>query len=161
MSRLLTFLLGAAAGAAASHFLDPESGRRRRSEMREQAVSKVQSGAGQAATTASHAAHKAKGVVSHATPTGTRLEDPDDVTLARKVETEIFRAADAPKGDVSVNADAGVVYLRGTAEEPWIARLADEAGKVEGVKGVKNLLHRPGTPAPAPEPRGTVTDRAS
>ena len=161
MSRLLTFLLGAAAGGAAAHFLDPQSGRRRRNEMRDQTVSKVQSGAGQAATTASYAAGKAKGAVAQATPTGTRLEDPDDVTLARKVETEIFRAADAPKGDVSVNAEAGVVYLRGTADDAWIARLADEAGRVEGVKGVKNLLHRPGTPAPAAEPRGAVTDRAS
>ena len=161
MSRLFTLLLGAAAGAAAAHFLDPQSGRRRRHEMRDQAMSKVHSGAGQAATTASYAAGKAKGTVASATPSPTRLEDADDVTLARKVETEIFRAADAPKGDVSVDVQAGVVYLRGTAEDAWIARLADEAGRIDGVKGVKNLLHRPGTPAPAAEPRGAFTERTS
>ena len=72
------------------------------------------------------------------------------MTLARKVETEIFRAADAPKGDVAVDVQDGVVHLRGeVADEVWIARLADEADKVDGVKGVKNLLHRPGTPAPS------------
>ena len=94
-----------------------------------------------------------------AAPTGDRLEDADDVTLARKVETEIFRDADAPKGDVSVDVQAGVVYLRGmVADQAWIERLADEAKKVDGVKGVKNLLHRPGTPAPAAEPRGAIQD---
>jgi osmotically-inducible protein OsmY len=159
MTRLLTLLLGAAAGAAAAHFLDPQSGRRRRHQMRDQAVSKVRSGAGEAVTTASYAAGKAKGAVATATPSGTRVEEADDVTLARKVESEIFRAPDAPKGDVSVDVQSGVVHLRGTADDNWIARLADDAGKVDGVKGVRNLLHRPGTPAPAAEPRGAVTDR--
>jgi osmotically-inducible protein OsmY len=71
------------------------------------------------------------------------------VTLARKVETEIFRAPDAPKGDVSVDVQHGVAHLRGeVADEQWITRLGQEAEKVEGVKGVENLLHRPGTPAP-------------
>lgn len=157
MSRLFTLLIGAAAGAAASRFLDSS----RRNQIRDQAVSKLKTGAGQAATTAGHAAGKAKGAVASAAPTGTRLEDADDVTLARKVETEIFRAPDVPKGDVSVDVQAGVVYLRGTADDAWIARLADEAGKVDGVKGVKNLLHRPGTPAPAAEPRGAFTERSS
>ena len=154
MSRLLTLLIGAAAGAAATHFLDP----RRRGQIRDQAVSKVQSGAGQAASTASHAAAKAKGAVASATPSST--PDLDDVSLARKVETEIFRAADAPKGDVSVDVQRGVAHLRGeVADEQWITRLGEEAEKVDGVKGVENLLHRPGTPAPAAEPRGTVSER--
>jgi osmotically-inducible protein OsmY len=154
MSKLFTLLIGAAAGAAATHFLDP----RRRNEIRDQAVSKVQAGAGHAATTASYAAGKAKGAVASATPSST--PDLDDVSLARKVETEIFRAPDAPKGDVSVDVQAGVVHLRGTVtDENWIARLADQADKVDGVKGVRNLLHRPGTPAPAAEPRGAITER--
>ncbi len=110
---------------------------------------------------AGHAADKAKGAVATATPSPAS-EDVDDKTLAHKVETEIFRAPDAPKGDVSVDVQHGVAHLRGeVADERWITRLGDEAEKVDGVKGVENLLHRPGTPAPAAEPRGTVTDRAS
>jgi osmotically-inducible protein OsmY len=101
--------------------------------------------------------------VASATPSmpgSHRIDDVDDVTLARKVETEIFRDADAPKGQVSVDVQAGVVYLRGViADDAWIERLADGAKKIDGVKGVKNLLHRPGTPAPAAEPRGAVHDR--
>ena len=66
---------------------------------------------------------------------------------------------DAPKGQVSVDVQAGVANLRGElADEGWIARLADEAAKVDGIKGVNNLLHAPGTPAPSPEPQGTATE---
>ena len=153
MSRLPTLLLGAAIGAAATHFLDPTSGRRRRHELRDQAASKAGSGAAKAASTASYAAGKAKGAVHSVTPSGS--SDLDDVGLARKVETEIFRDTEAPKGDVSVDVQAGVAYLRGTvADEQWIARLGDDAKKVDGIKGVNNLLHEPGKPAPAAEPRG-------
>jgi osmotically-inducible protein OsmY len=164
MSRLITLLFGVAAGAAAAHFLDPDSGRKRRNQLRDRAASKAHAGKEQAATKASYAAGKAKGAVSAATPSmpgSHRIEDVDDVTLARKVETEIFRAPDAPKGDVSVDVQAGVANLRGVvADEAWITRLADDAKKVDGIKGVNNLLHRPGTPAPAPEPRGAVTERS-
>jgi osmotically-inducible protein OsmY len=176
MSRLPTFLIGAAAGAAAAHFLDPESGRRRREALRAQgtkarqgatdAAHKAETVAGHAKDTAAGAAQKAqavagqtKGAVTSAIP-GTGLKDADDVTLARKVETEIFRSADAPKGDVSVDVQAGVAYLRGeVADDSWRARLADDASHVDGIKGVENLLHPPGTPAPAAEPRGAVTER--
>jgi osmotically-inducible protein OsmY len=141
MSRLFTLLLGAGAVAAAAKYFSDSSNRK---QLR-------------------HAAGKAKGAVARATPSvpGThRLDDADDVTLARKVETEIFRAPDAPKADVSIDVQAGVVYLRGVvADDAWIQRLADDAKKVDGIKGVKNLLHRPGTPAPAAEPRGAVQDR--
>jgi len=161
MSRLITLLFGAAAGAAAAHFLDRDSGARRRSQLRDKAGSKARSGASQAATTASRAAGKVKGAAATATPSmGDRVEDVDDVTLARKVETVIFRDADAPKGQVSVDVQAGVVYLRGmVADDAWRERLAEEARKVDGVKGVKNLLHRPGTPAPAADPRGAIGEQ--
>jgi osmotically-inducible protein OsmY len=153
MSRIFTLLLGAAAGAAATRFLASD----RRNQLRDQAVAKVQSGAGQAATTARDAASKAKGAVASATPS--RTADLDDVSLARKVESEIFRAPDAPKGDVSVDVQAGVASLRGETNEPWITRLAEDAEKVDGIKAVNNLLHPPGTPAPAAEPRGAITER--
>jgi osmotically-inducible protein OsmY len=158
MSRLFTLLLGAGIGAAATHFLDPENGRRRRAQLRDKASSKASAGASRAAGTATHAAAKAKGAVATAAPTGST--DLDDAGLAHKVETEIFRDAAAPKGDVSVDVQAGVVYLRGTVDDPeWIARLGDAAAKVDGIKGVNNLLHEPGKPAPAAAPREAIHDR--
>jgi osmotically-inducible protein OsmY len=124
MSRLIKLLFGVGIAAAAIYY---------RREIRERAAI---------------AAGKTKGTVTTATSSLTS-EDVDDKTLAHKVETEIFRAPDAPKGDVSVDVQRGVAHLRGeVADEQWITRLGQEAEKVEGVKGVENLLHRPGTPTP-------------
>jgi osmotically-inducible protein OsmY len=159
MSRVPTFLLGAAAGAAAAHFLDPDSGARRRNTLRDRGASKARSAASSAQTQAHNVAGQAKGAASKVTPSATRLEDADDVTLARKVESHIFRDANVPKGDVSVDVQGGIAYLRGTVDDEWNERLASEARNVDGIKGVKNLLHAPGTPAPAAEPRGMVQER--
>ena len=69
-------------------------------------------------------------------------KDYDDVTLARKVESELFRPADAPKGSVSVNVNDGVVELRGELpDQAQIDELGSNAKKIDGVKDVRNLLH--------------------
>ena len=80
-----------------------------------------------------------------------RAEDPpDDHTLAQKVESQLFRRAGVPKGQVSVNAEEGVVFLRGVMErQEDIGRRGEEARRIAGVQAVENLVHRPGTPAPA------------
>jgi osmotically-inducible protein OsmY len=73
----------------------------------------------------------------------------DDATLKAKVETELFREADAPKGSVSVNAQYGVVQLRGELEsQDMIDQLVARAREIDGVNNVENLLHLPGTEAP-------------
>ena len=147
MGKSLSFLAGAAVGAAAVFFLDPQAGARRRSVTRDKALSTAKSTADQAAGRAKHAAHQAQGAAASAKPSGPTTFD--DVTLARKVEAEIFRSADAPKGGVSVNAENGVVFLRGeVADQEWIDRFGTLAEQVEGVAAVRNLLHRPGTEAP-------------
>jgi osmotically-inducible protein OsmY len=150
MGNPMTFLAGAAVGAAAAYFLDPQGGARRRHEARDKTVSKVKSGASDAASSAKYTAGKAQGAVHSVTPSMPGHGDaPDDATLVHKVESEIFRAADAPKGSVSVNAENGVVFLRGVVDDrDWIQRLGSDAKKVEGVKEVRNLLHLPGTEAP-------------
>jgi osmotically-inducible protein OsmY len=72
--------------------------------------------------------------------------------LARKVETEIFREPDVPKGQIDVNAADGVVSLRGEVESAeMIDQLVERTRNVQGVQGVENLLHVPGTPAPMHE----------
>jgi osmotically-inducible protein OsmY len=72
----------------------------------------------------------------------------DDITLVHRVESEIFRGPDAPKGHVNVNAADGVVELRGQVSQEQIAELGKAARRVAGVREVHNLLHVPGTPAP-------------
>jgi osmotically-inducible protein OsmY len=85
------------------------------------------------------AAGKAKSAVSG-------RKDYDDVTLARKVESELFRPADVPKGSISVNVNDGVVELRGElSDQKQIDELGDTAKKIDGVKDVRNLLHTAGS----------------
>jgi osmotically-inducible protein OsmY len=157
MRSVFTFALGAAAGAAAAHFLDPDSGRKRRGEARQQAQAKASSAASAVQTQAQHAAGSVKGAAHAVTPS--RHGEMDDATIADRVRTEIFRAQDAPKGSVSIDVQAGVVYLRGEAEPVWIDKLADEARRVDGVESVKNLLHAPGTPSPTAEPRFLASEQ--
>jgi osmotically-inducible protein OsmY len=158
MKSVLSFALGAAAGAAAAHFLDPDSGRRRRHVTRDQAASKAAGAAAAMQTQAQYAAGHVKGMAHAVTPH--RHEEMDDQTLADRVRSEIFRAEDAPKGNVSVDVQAGVAYLRGeVADQAWIERLGADARKVQGITGVKNLLHAPGTPTPAAEPRFLASEQ--
>ena len=139
------------AGYAAAWFLDPEKGARRRNVTRDKAMSYARKGQQEAARKADYASGVAKGAASAVTPAGNgdaaeRLNDP---ALARKVESEIFRAEDAPKGSVNVSVEDGIVYLRGQVEESQaIERLVADAEKVDGVRDVKSLLHTPGEPAP-------------
>jgi hypothetical protein len=74
----------------------------------------------------------------------------DDVTLARKVESEIFRPANAPKGKVDVNAVDGVVWLRGEVKnQAQVESIEAAVRAIPEVEGVENLLHLPKTPAPS------------
>jgi len=124
------FALAGAIGAALAYFFDPDNGRRRRKELIKRA---------------------GKSFRQAGKPAGDAAAQPDDVTLARKVESEIFRDADVPKGKINVNVEDGVVYLRGELEQPDLIKdLESQARRVQGVRDVENLLHTPGQEAPAP-----------
>jgi osmotically-inducible protein OsmY len=71
------------------------------------------------------------------------------MTLKHKIETELFRAPDAPKGSVNVDVVDGVVALRGEVERPEQVRdLESKARGIAGTRDVENLLHTPGSRAP-------------
>jgi gas vesicle protein len=159
-------VLGGVAGAAAQFFFDPHSGKRRRHVARDRTMAFFRRGSRELGQKARYAEGVAEGLTHKAsTPIrqAERSEEFDDVTLARKVETEIFRGRDVAKGDVNVNAEHGVVYLRGQLEQPeQIRELVEATEKVDGVKRVENLLHLPNTPAPTKdETRGKATPASS
>jgi osmotically-inducible protein OsmY len=92
---------------------------------------------GVAQGTAYKVAHAVPGVGGHKPPA-------DDMTLAQKVESIAFREARVPKDHVNVNAENGVVSLRGRLQDgDQIARLIRATEAIEGVKAVNNLLHTP------------------
>ena len=141
---------GVATGWLIGFFFDPQSGKRRRNVTRDRTAAFFRRrwrGVGQSAhASAAYGSGLAKRV------THLREEEKpgmDDVTLARKVETELFRDADVPKGQINVNAEDGVVFLRGEVGTPdLLEELERRAKKVKGVDEVRNLMHLPGQPAP-------------
>jgi osmotically-inducible protein OsmY len=124
-------LFGAAAAGAAAWFMKKD----------ERAKAYVERYAGQA-----------KGAVSSVAPGAGRApaeERLNDPALARKVESEIFREGDIPKGSISLNVEHGVVYLRGELpDRQQMDELVARTRKVDGVRGVENLTHLPSEPAP-------------
>lgn len=150
--RMRVWLFGAGVGAATTYFADPQSGRRRRSMARDRGLAFVRRTSGRAEQVGRGVAADAQGVTEKLQHTAEAPKDFDDATLARKVETEIFREPDVPKGQIDVNAADGVVSLRGEVESAeMIEQLVERTRNVQGVQGVENLLHVPGTQAPMHE----------
>jgi osmotically-inducible protein OsmY len=146
------FAVGAAVGAAFVYFFDPVTGRRRRKLTADQATAKVRRGWRRGERAGRTVAAEAYGVGQKLEHRDEEPKEFDDVTLARKVETEIFRDRDVPKGQINVNAQEGVVQLRGQVPTPdMINALIERTRKVQGVREVENLLHLPGTRAPTHE----------
>jgi hypothetical protein len=145
------FLGGLAAGASLAYFFDPERGRRRRHLARDRAVGVSHRVTRRTGRTLRAVAAQAQG---HARGLAHRLRpgpvaELDDIELAHKVESILFRDRRVPKGQISVNAEEGRVFLRGEVEPDLIADLEHAVRKIRGVRDVENLLHPPGTPAPA------------
>src|SRR3954451_1985862 len=141
--------LAGATGAAAAYLLDPDRGHARRVQARDQLLSRARHARRDLDKRAHYAAGSATGRVKRATSGGGDKPSLNDVGLARKVESVIFRPEDAPKGRVSVNVEGDVVFLRGEVEnQEQIDTLVRGAEHVEGVEDVRNLMHLPGEPAP-------------
>jgi osmotically-inducible protein OsmY len=143
------FLLTAGTIAGLAYFFDPDRGRTRRAQARDRAAAAMRRLVRRAERLGRGAGAQAYGLKQQATHRTEEPRDLDDVTLARKVETEIFRDADAPKGQVNVEVVKAVVTLRGQVDTPdLIEELERQTRKVTGVRDVENLLHTPDTPAP-------------
>jgi len=85
--------------------------------------------------------------IVHLVPRQTEVAD--DETLRQRVESQLFRDRHIPKGDLNINCEHGMVILRGELDSPQeIAHLEGRIRHIPGVRGVQNLLHPHGTPAP-------------
>lgn len=130
-----------AIGAAVTYFGDAQNGARRR------AVAKDKAGA-YWRRLVRRSGRSAQGAGPFLTGRARRVrhlrETPkeyDDATLAQKVQSEVFRPADAPKGDVDVNVANGVVELRGQVADPeMIDELVSKVRRVQGVRDVRSYL---------------------
>jgi hypothetical protein len=147
---------GIALGALLQYFLDRTAGRRRRHTVRDRAMSRMRRGERRAAQRARRAESHALGIARRRVNAARRgqREPLDDVTLAHKVESELYRRARVPKGQISINAEDGLVFLRGVIDrQEDIERIGAAARQIAGVREVENLIHLPGTPAPPSHPK--------
>jgi hypothetical protein len=118
-------------GAVAAFFLDPVSGKRRRSVTRDWVGARFRG-------------------VGRGAQTGQESPPENDAALAHKVESELFQGLDIPSGQINVNAEDGVVSLRGVVKRPsQISEVEKRVWEIAGVRGVQNLMHLEGTPAPS------------
>jgi hyperosmotically inducible protein len=154
---------GIVLGLVLEYFLDPKAGRRRRHTARDRALSRLRRGERRAARRARRTESHAVGLARRTFNARPRRREPlDDVTLAHKVESELYRRTGVPKGRVSVNAEDGVVFLRGVIDrQEDIERIEAGTRRIAGVRDVENLLHMPGTPAPASRPKRERAIRGS
>lgn len=146
-----SILAAGAVGGALEYLLDPERGRRRRNMARDRLAATVRRGSRSLSRTARGASTHAYSLSQkalHLQPE--EWSAPNDATLVQRVESRLFRDPTIPKGQLTINAEAGVVVLRGELDRPEDIRAVEAAVlKMPGVRDVDNLLHLPGTPAPS------------
>jgi osmotically-inducible protein OsmY len=140
-------LITIAGTGAAAYFLDPDQGKRRRHLAQDRLAAFYRQRARNTERAARAASSYAAGFKERA-KASVREEQPpgDDVTLKSKIETELFREPDAPKGSVNIDVADGVVTLRGQVERPeQVRELEAKARSIAGTRDVENLLHTPGS----------------
>jgi gas vesicle protein len=136
-------------GAAAAFFLDPVSGKRRRHVARDWVAARFRRGGQKAGQAGRAVGARAYGTWRSATHVSEAGVPESDATLAHKVESEVFRGLDIPSGRVNINAEYGVITLRGAVDRTeQIEELELRTRRVGGVRDVENLLHLSGTSAP-------------
>jgi hyperosmotically inducible periplasmic protein len=66
---------------------------------------------------------------------------PDDLVITDRVKSELFAVVDVPKGEINLNVENGVLYIRGHLDDAeQIDDLVTLAKGVEGVVRVENLI---------------------
>lgn len=146
---MIGLLAAGATGAALAYFLDRENGTRRRHEARDRLGSAWRRGSARLDRYSRFAVGHAKGELREAARfEAENVPPPNDAALADKVASIIFRDPAVDKGKINVNAEEGIVVLRGEAAHPeQIRALVEQARAIPGVRDVENLLHPPHTPA--------------
>lgn len=135
------------------YFMDPDRGRRRRNMARDRWIARSRRMVRACRGLWRGAAAETYGVshrIIHLVPKTTDVAD--DETLRQRVESQLFRDRHIPKGDLNINCEHGMVILRGELDsQVEIAHLEERVRRTPGVRGVQNLLHIHGTPAPNKE----------
>jgi osmotically-inducible protein OsmY len=150
MSKLTKLGSLAAVGAGLTYFFDPDRGRARRAQLRDRTLGLFRRAGRKVEQRGRYVGAQAYGLKKKVENIGREERMPEsDRVLVDKVESEVLRRANYPKGAITVEACDGIITLRGQAETAdQITRIEKEVTAVTGVAGVENFLHLPGTQAP-------------
>ena len=145
--KLLRLVAVSGTGAAVAYFFDPERGRARRTQARDQADALLRRRQADAERQARHEANVAQGQAVVAAGGGMpRPQDDVDVVQAVK---QVLAAIDVETADVTVESVDGVVTLRGQVPTRDAMTAVEQAASgAAGVVELQSFLHTPGTPAP-------------
>lgn len=149
----MRFMLGGIMGALTMYMLDPDRGKRRRHMTRDKIGSISRKLNRRIRSESEHVKGRAVGVVQETLQTEPPDNPlPDDNTLRDRVESEVLRKPDIPKGNFNINVASGIVELRGEVDsEADVKNIERRVRDIPDVLDVHNYLHTPGTPAPNKE----------
>jgi osmotically-inducible protein OsmY len=143
-----SFLFGSLVGAAFAYFFDPVSGNGRRARLRDQGMSRARHAVGDVERRGRYYANMAQGRMTEMVSPGPDERTPDDTTLAQRIQSEVFGAADVPKDRLTLDVVNSIATLRGELDsQQEIDDVATRVRQVPGVRGVEVLVHLPGTTA--------------
>lgn len=150
--RMRTLMFGGLLGATAAYYLDPVSGRGRRTRLRDQAMARMRDAGRRAGTRSRYAIQSAQGRMTELVSSGPDTPFVDDVTLAQRIRSGVFGAVDVADDRLSLDVVDGVATLRGELDaQEEIDELLRRVRAEAGVRDVVSLLHLPGQPAPNKE----------
>jgi hypothetical protein len=133
--------LGAVVGAGLAYFLDPDRGKGRRAQTRDRLAATFRRVGREAGRRGRWSQGPITGLAARVAGALSSREPMNDATLTAKVESELFRDAEVPKGRININAENGTVILRGVAESrDQIEQLLAQTASIAGVRVARSLL---------------------
>ena len=156
---MFSFLIALLSGVGLMYLFDPQEGKHRRAQVRDQWV-KFQN---QAQSTAENAQKqiedRAQGVAAETRST-IENQPVSDEALATRVRSELGRVVSHP-GTVEVAASGGRVTLRGNILADEMGRVMQAVRMVQGVTNVDNQMRVYQEPGTMPDPQGGGTSTGS
>jgi hypothetical protein len=145
--RFFWLAAGGAAGAALTALFDPVRGKARRARVRDQTAAFMRRRGGTVGRFGRKVGSDFQGFRERQMyGRSGEYVAPNDATLEQKVESEVLGRGDVPKGSIVLNAEGGVIVLRGEVDsQEQIDHVESLVRKVDGVIDVENLLHVKGT----------------
>ncbi|HEV3460669.1 MAG TPA: BON domain-containing protein, partial [Candidatus Dormibacteraeota bacterium] len=115
----LAVVSGAVAGAVAVYFLDPQHGRARRAQFIDWSGARLRRGWKAVNELGARTGANASALPQRMVSLRSGPRPADDLTLRDRVESEIFRNGDLPKGQINLDVESGVVTIRGQVENAF------------------------------------------